>query len=72
MPALGSIKRRDLIEGLRKLGFAGPYRGGNHEFMKRGSLKLTIPNPHKTDIGLPLLNRILREAGITKEEWESV
>lgn len=72
MPALGPIKRRDLIDGLRTLGFDGPYRGGNHEFMKRGSVKLAIPNPHKTDIGLALLKRILREAGITTEEWESV
>jgi predicted RNA binding protein YcfA (HicA-like mRNA interferase family) len=46
MPTLGPIKRRELIRYLRQLGFSGPYAGGNHEFMKRGNLKLPIPNPH--------------------------
>lgn len=46
MPTLGPIKRRDLVANLQKLGFTGPYAGGKDEFMKRGSLKLPIPNPH--------------------------
>jgi hypothetical protein len=50
MPKLGPIKRRDLIAGLTRLGFTGPYSGGNHQFMKRGALKLRIPNPHQSDI----------------------
>jgi predicted RNA binding protein YcfA (HicA-like mRNA interferase family) len=72
MPPLGPIKRRDLIRGLHELGFNGPYRGGNHQFMSRGSLKLRIPNPHQSDISLPLLRRILDQAGITVDEWESI
>ncbi len=70
MPTLGPIKRRDLVANLQKLGFTGPYAGGKHEFMKRGSLKLPIPNPHQAAIGLPLLKRILSKAGITDAEWE--
>lgn len=66
MPALGPIKRRELISNLRKAGFAG----GSHEFMKRDSLKLPIPNPHQGDISTPLLRRILQKAGISVEEWE--
>jgi hypothetical protein len=46
MPTLGPIKRRDLVANLRKAGFDGPFAGGNHEFMRRGALKLPIPNPH--------------------------
>lgn len=72
MPALGPTKRRDLIRYLRQLGFSGPFAGGNHEFMKRGSLKLPIPNPHQSDIGVPLLTRILRKAGVAVEEWEAL
>jgi predicted RNA binding protein YcfA (HicA-like mRNA interferase family) len=72
MPPLGSIKRRDLIRRLHELGFNGPYSGGNHQFMSRGSLKLRIPNPHQSDISLPLLGRILDQAGITEHEWESI
>lgn len=70
MPVLGPIKWRELIHYLRRLGFSGPYAGGNHEFMKRGNLKVPLPNPHQGDIGVPLLTRILRKAGITVEEWE--
>jgi predicted RNA binding protein YcfA (HicA-like mRNA interferase family) len=72
MPRLGPIKRRELIASLIRLGFTGPYSGGNHQFMKRGALKLRIPNPHQSDISLPLLRRILQQAGVSETEWESV
>ena len=69
MPKLGSTKRRDLVRGLRAAGFDGPYRGGNHSFMKRRALKVYIPS---TDVGVNLLRRILKQAGITEEEWENL
>ncbi len=72
MPAFGPVKRRDLIRALRTLGFDGPYSGGNHQFMVRNELKLYIPNPHGGDISRSLLSRILKQAGITKDEWENV
>jgi hypothetical protein len=72
MPPFGPIKRRELISGLRALGFDGPYSGGKHQYMSYGTLKLHIPNPHQVDISLPLLRRILDQAGITVEQWESV
>ena len=40
--------------------------------MIRNELKLTIPNPHKGDISVGLLNRILRQANISREEWETL
>jgi predicted RNA binding protein YcfA (HicA-like mRNA interferase family) len=57
---------------LKKFGFEGPYRGGKHPFMVKGSLVLTIPNPHKKEISVDLLTRILRQANIEKEEWIEV
>jgi hypothetical protein len=30
---------------------------------------ISHPNPHKQNIGVDLLTRILRQAGITREEW---
>lgn len=72
MPTLDPIKRRDLVSNLRKLGFDGPYAGGNHEYMKRGSLKLPILNPHQGDISLPLLKRILAKASISEHDWEQL
>jgi predicted RNA binding protein YcfA (HicA-like mRNA interferase family) len=72
MPPLGPIKRRDLIYYLGRLGFEGPYSGGNHQFMVKGSLTLRIPNPHHGDIGQGLLIRILKQAGISRGEWEKL
>ena len=70
MPRLGPIGREDLIFYLKRLGFEGPYSGRKHQFMVRGRFRLTIPNPHRKEIGISLLNRILRQAGIEKAEWE--
>jgi predicted RNA binding protein YcfA (HicA-like mRNA interferase family) len=72
MPPWGPTKRRDLIAGLRALGFQGPFAGGKHEFMVRGDLVLTVPNPHRGDIAVSLLAVILRQAGITRKRWEAV
>jgi hypothetical protein len=58
-----------LVRGLCKLGFDGPYQGGKHPYMTKGNLVLTIPNPHRREIGVPLLSRILERAGISNEEW---
>jgi hypothetical protein len=38
--------------------------------MVKNNLTLTIPNPHHGDIGRELLSRILKQAKITKTEWE--
>ena len=59
----------DLIRTLRKFGFDGPYVGGKHPYMIKRDLILTIPNPHRKDISIDLLTRILKQAGISKEEW---
>jgi hypothetical protein len=40
--------------------------------MVKGDLTLTIPNPHQKDIGRELLARILRQVGVSKEEWEGL
>lgn len=71
-PVFGPIRRRELIGALRSLGFSGPYSGGKHEFMVRGEVVVTIPNPHRGDISRDLLARILREAGVTKSEWKAI
>ena len=69
MPEIGPIKRNELIRYLRKIGFAGPYSGAKHQFMENENLTLRLPNPHKSDIGIELLMRILRQAGIKKSDW---
>ena len=72
MPSFGAVSRSDLIRYLKQIGFDGPYSGGKHQYMIKDELKLTIPNPHKGDISVGLLNRILRQANISREEWEAL
>lgn len=64
-----NISWRNLIQNFRKLGFDGPYSGGRHLFMKKCSLKVHIPSKHKGGVSAALMNEILRQAGINKEEW---
>lgn len=63
------ISRLELVRRLRRLGFEGPFSGGKHSFMRKGDLKLRIPNPHGEDVGVALLKEILKQACITDEQW---
>ena len=72
MPAFGPVSRGELIKNLRKLGFEGPYRGTKHDFMVRGENTPRVPNPHEGDISRELLDRILKQAGVSKEEWRKL
>jgi predicted RNA binding protein YcfA (HicA-like mRNA interferase family) len=66
---LSPVSRVDLIKRLRRLGWEGPITGRKHQHMVRGDCQLTIPNPHRGDVGVNLLKIILNEAGISREEW---
>lgn len=61
MPPFGPIKRRDLIRALRQFGFDGPFSGGNHQYMVKAQLKLSIPNPHQGD---PTFRRLAVESEV--------
>jgi predicted RNA binding protein YcfA (HicA-like mRNA interferase family) len=72
MPAWAPISRRKLVRAMKALRFEGPLSGGRHQFMVREDVVVTIPNPHEGDIGIGLLARVLRQAGVSREEWEAV
>jgi predicted RNA binding protein YcfA (HicA-like mRNA interferase family) len=69
MANLSPVSRRELVRKLKALGFEGHFPGGKHQWMRRGSFRLTIPNPHGGAIDPGLIRRILRQAGITLDEW---
>ncbi|TSD06408.1 MAG: hypothetical protein Greene07147_267 [Parcubacteria group bacterium Greene0714_7] len=63
---------RHLVDKLRDLGFEGPVPGGHHKKMTRDGKTVAIPNTHgsgQLDICAKLLFKILREGGVTKDEW---
>ena len=69
MPKLSPVSRRKFIQRLREWGFEGPFAGGKHPQMLRGNVTLIIPNEHEGDIGPGFLTRLLRQAGVSREEW---
>jgi predicted RNA binding protein YcfA (HicA-like mRNA interferase family) len=66
---LSPISWTNLVKRLRKHGFDGPYQGGKHPYMVKGNRVLTMPNRHRTEIGIALLSRILKQAGINPKAW---
>ncbi|MBW4421978.1 MAG: type II toxin-antitoxin system HicA family toxin [Myxacorys californica WJT36-NPBG1] len=69
MPRLTPVNRKNLVKRFRELGFEGPYAGGKHPQMLRDDVTVIIPNPHEGDISVGLLSRLLRQAGVSREEW---
>ena len=72
MAKLSPISWSNLVKKLKQFGFNGPYQGGKHPYMVKGDLVLTLPNPHRKEIGIDLLIRILRQANVDKERWVEV
>ncbi|HLE24932.1 MAG TPA: type II toxin-antitoxin system HicA family toxin [Thermodesulfobacteriota bacterium] len=69
MGKLSPVSWKQLVSKLKSFGFDGPYSGGKHPFMIKGDLVLSLPNPHRKQIGVDLLSRILKVAGISRHEW---
>lgn len=69
MPKLSPVSQKFLIKKFKLFGFDGPYQQGKHPYMIKGSLSITVPNPHETMVSIDLLTRILRQAGITRAQW---
>ena len=72
MPSFGPVKQKDLVKALRQAGFEGPYAGGKHEFLVKGEIRLILPNPHQSEISKELLARVLRQANVSRAEWEKL
>ena len=67
---VATLSRKELIRKFRALGYSGPFSGRKHEFMVKGTQKIRIPNPHMSDIGVSLVKEILRQAGISSQDWD--
>ena len=47
--------------------------GSAHEVMiSPDGRRISVPNPHRRDVGKTLLMKILRKANITREQWEQL
>jgi len=68
-------KRRDFIRRLRRLGFDGPFVGGQHHFMVFGADRLSIPS--NAEYSVPQMHVLLREVAtiigrsVPLDEWQN-
>ena len=67
MPKLPHISGREAVRALQKLGFEVTRQKGSHIVMKRGADGCVIPNHQEIKIGT--LAGVLRQAGISAEEF---
>jgi predicted RNA binding protein YcfA (HicA-like mRNA interferase family) len=71
MPRLSPLKSADVIRKLRRLGYDGPIPGGRHMRMvnmKTGKI-IPVPVHGSKDVSVGLIRAIIKETGITPEEW---
>jgi predicted RNA binding protein YcfA (HicA-like mRNA interferase family) len=69
-----SVKAKELIKILEKLGFEGVRTtGSHHRFVHGDGRKTSVPVHGSEPIGKGLLNKIIKkDVGISKEEFEEL
>jgi len=73
-PALPVVKARDCLKALQRAGFFIDHQTGSHARLfhrSRPELKVTIPI-HNKDVPQGTLKSILRQAGISVEEFQEL
>ena len=70
MPKIPSLKPREVVKKLKKLGFIEHHQVGSHLTMKNPITKKRAVIPmHLKDVKKGTLSAILRESGIEKEDF---
>ena len=75
MPPFRPMKIRDVERKLKKLGFEKESAtGGSHRkwrAMRKGKLYKVTVAPHKGEVRAMDIDSIIRQAGVTKRQWEN-
>lgn len=70
MTRLKPLPYRKVAKGLRKLGFEPVRQKGSHVFFRHPDGRTTVvPNHPGEKIGPGLLRKIIRDAGVEREEF---
>jgi len=65
------VNAKELIRELEKKGFRFSRQSGSHAiYANNEGTKVTIPIHGKKDIGKGLLKQIMKDAGITNEDFQ--
>ena len=66
---LRPVKPRRLIRLLKKLGYKEVRVHGSHRIFEKGNVTITVPVHGDEKIGRGLLRKIIRDLGLTVEEF---
>jgi predicted RNA binding protein YcfA (HicA-like mRNA interferase family) len=70
MSKLPSCTATDVIRALKRAGFTLDHTSGSHQFFRHPNLPRPVPVPfHRGDIKRGLLHEIIRQAGLTTDEF---
>jgi predicted RNA binding protein YcfA (HicA-like mRNA interferase family) len=70
MPKLSPVGSRELVKILKKKGFRELRRKGSHlRLAHPDGRKTTVPMHSGESVGVGLLNKILKDANISREEF---
>ena len=70
MPKFPGLSGADLVAALEKLGFEKVRQSGSHIVMRRDSCGCVVPNHKELKVGT--VNGVLRQAGVSAEEFKAV
>jgi len=71
--SLRPLPARKIIKALEKIGFKPVRQRGSHVILKHADGRVTVVPVHKGEqIGRGLLSKIIKDAGITKEEFLNI
>jgi predicted RNA binding protein YcfA (HicA-like mRNA interferase family) len=70
MPRLPTVTPRQLVEALEKVGFEIDHQTGSHVVLWRSSDGARVVVPwHNRDLGRGLVLRIIKSAGLSRDEF---
>ena len=70
MPKFPGLSGADVVRALQRLGFVQIRQSGSHILMRRAQRGCVVPNHRELKVGT--VNGILRQAGISPDEFASV
>jgi predicted RNA binding protein YcfA (HicA-like mRNA interferase family) len=74
MSRFGSLKPREVLRALLKAGFYIHEQSGSHVQLKHAIKpgRVTVPNHEGFDIPKPIVRSIIRQAGLTNDEFATL
>lgn len=70
MPKFPGLSGAQIVRALERLGFVMARQSGSHIVMRRNGQGCVVPNHKEVKVGT--VNGVLRQAGVTAEEFNSV